>query len=350
MNKITAILVDDEKNALESLALKVQQYFPNITITHKFQNSPLALEEINKNHPQLLFLDIEMPILSGLDLLSKIENPNFEIIFVNDSPYFLDTQRTLHKLKLEYSNVEFLTFRKNQGQHIATLAGISKASGDYLITMDDDLQHPVEEIPKLIEAVTTNPNIEGFFAIPNYRERKHSIWRTLASFIFKKIDIIFIDKPKGLILSSFRIMTSDLAKSLVKNYNAMPAVSSLMVNSTNSLMNIKVEHENRLYGDTNYSLTKLITLSLNGILHYSSLPLRILGFIGVLGFLASMIFVIFIFFRKLIIGIDYPGYASTVSLISFFGGLNLLAFGIIGEYLIRIIKEQQKADIDDLLK
>lgn len=82
MNKITAILVDDEKNALESLALKVQQYFPNITITHKFQNSPLALEEINKNHPQLLFLDIEMPILSGLDLLSKIENPNFEIIFV----------------------------------------------------------------------------------------------------------------------------------------------------------------------------------------------------------------------------------------------------------------------------
>ncbi|UMB55440.1 response regulator [Lutibacter sp. A64] len=82
MNKTTAIIVDDEKNALESLALKVEKYFPQVTITHKFQNPKLALEEINNNHPQLLFLDIEMPVLSGLDLLSKIENPNFEIIFV----------------------------------------------------------------------------------------------------------------------------------------------------------------------------------------------------------------------------------------------------------------------------
>ena len=82
MNKITAIIVDDEKNALESLALKVEKYFPEIMITHKFQNPQKALEEINSSHPHLLFLDIEMPILSGLDLLSKIDNPNFEIIFV----------------------------------------------------------------------------------------------------------------------------------------------------------------------------------------------------------------------------------------------------------------------------
>lgn len=82
MNKIATIIVDDEKNALESLALKVEKYFPNVNITHKFQNPQKALEQINKEHPSLLFLDIEMPVLSGLDLLSKIENPNFEIIFV----------------------------------------------------------------------------------------------------------------------------------------------------------------------------------------------------------------------------------------------------------------------------
>ena len=81
-NTIQAIIVDDEKYALESLALKVSKYFPNICITHKFQNPQKAVEEINKNHPHILFLDIEMPVLSGFDVLSKIENPNFEIIFV----------------------------------------------------------------------------------------------------------------------------------------------------------------------------------------------------------------------------------------------------------------------------
>lgn len=81
-NTIQAIIVDDEKNAMESLALKVSKYFPNISITHKFQNPQKAVEEINKSHPHILFLDIEMPVLSGFDVLSKIENPNFEIIFV----------------------------------------------------------------------------------------------------------------------------------------------------------------------------------------------------------------------------------------------------------------------------
>jgi two-component system LytT family response regulator len=81
-NIINAIIVDDEKNAMESLALKIAKYFPEICITYTFQNPQKAVEEINKNHPEILFLDIEMPVLSGFDMLSKIENPNFEIIFV----------------------------------------------------------------------------------------------------------------------------------------------------------------------------------------------------------------------------------------------------------------------------
>ncbi|TVZ28203.1 dolichol-phosphate mannosyltransferase/undecaprenyl-phosphate 4-deoxy-4-formamido-L-arabinose transferase [Gillisia sp. Hel_I_86] len=285
--------------------------------------------------------------------LSKMETElgySFEIIFVNDSPFFLETKKMLDYLEQEYVNIKTIAFRKNQGQHIATLAGINRSNGDYVITMDDDLQHPINEIPKLINAITSNVVIEGVFAVPNYLERKHSLWRSFGSYVFKKIDVIFLDKPKGLVLSSFRIMSRDLGKSITKNYNAMPAVSSLMVNATSNLKNIKVDHENRMFESTNYNLSKLITLSLNGILYYSSLPLRILGFIGIIGFLGSMIFIFSIVFRKLLIGIDYPGYASTVSLISFFGGLNLLAFGIIGEYLIRIIKEQQKTELEDLIK
>ncbi|MCF6181612.1 LytTR family DNA-binding domain-containing protein [Lutibacter sp.] len=89
--KINAIIIDDEKNALESLALKIAKYFPQIAVTHKFQNPQKAVQEINQNHPDLVFIDIEMPILSGFDVLSKIENPNFEIIFVTAySEYAID--------------------------------------------------------------------------------------------------------------------------------------------------------------------------------------------------------------------------------------------------------------------
>lgn len=289
-------------------------------------------------------------ITSEINNLEKEENFNFEIIFVNDSPFFVDTQAILNNLREKYSNVKVVNLRKNQGQHIATLAGMSLATGDFIITMDDDLQHPVKEIPKLIKSIHSNPNIEGIFALANYRDKKHNLWRTLGSYILKKIDIIFLEKPKGLVLSSFRIMTKELAIATVNSYNAMPSVSSLMVNCSDNLKNIKVEHNHREFGRTNYTLSKLMTLAINSILYYSSLPLRILGIVGIVGFLGSMVFTFSIIIRKLMIDIDFPGYASTVSLISFFGGLNLFAFGIIGEYLIRIIKEQQKKNLEDIIR
>lgn len=289
-------------------------------------------------------------IVSDLDEIHAEKGFQFEIIFVNDSPFFIDTGVFLNRLERKYGNIKVLTLRKNQGQHVATLVGLSKATGDYIITMDDDLQHPVKEIPKLINAMNSNPLTEGIFAIPNYLERKHSLWRSAGSYIFKKIDLIFLEKPKGLVLSSFRIMTKDLANATVNSYNAMPAVSSLMLNCSNNLKNIKVEHNSREFGKTNYTFPKLMTLAINGILYYSSLPLRILGVIGIIGFLGSMLFIFSVVIRKLLIDIDFPGYASTVSLISFFGGLNLFAFGIIGEYLIRIIREQQKPKLEDLVK
>ncbi len=289
-------------------------------------------------------------IVSDLDEIHAEKGFQFEIVFVNDSPFFIDTGVFLNRLERKYGNIKVLTLRKNQGQHVATLVGLSKATGDYIITMDDDLQHPVKEIPKLINAMNSNPLTEGIFAIPNYLERKHSLWRSAGSYIFKKIDLIFLEKPKGLVLSSFRIMTKDLANATVNSYNAMPAVSSLMLNCSNNLKNIKVEHNSREFGKTNYTFPKLMTLAINGILYYSSLPLRILGVIGIIGFLGSMLFIFSVVIRKLLIDIDFPGYASTVSLISFFGGLNLFAFGIIGEYLIRIIREQQKPKLEDLVK
>jgi len=282
--------------------------------------------------------------------MAKEYNYSLEVIFVNDSPLEHNTASALEKVRNSHSFVRVLTLHKNQGQQLATLAGMSQATGDFVITMDDDLQHSPNDIPLLIQTIQEKKSLDGVFAVPNYLKKKHSLWRNFASYILKKVDTIFLNKPKGLMLSSFRILTKDLNKLIVENHNALPSVSSLMLNATNNLESIQVKHHERDFDKSNYSLPQLVTLALNTILHYSSIPLRIMAFVGLLGFIGSMIFIISIIIRKLMLDIEIPGYASTVTLISFFGGLNLFALGLIGEYLIRVIKEQQKMKLSDLIK
>jgi glycosyltransferase involved in cell wall biosynthesis len=224
------------------------------------------------------------------------------------------------------------------------------AAGKYVITMDDDLQHPVSEIPKLIAAMDANQTMDAMFAHSFYRNKKHKLWRNISSFILNKIDTLFLKKPKGLLKSAFRIMTLDLAQTLTQNYNAMPSISSLIVFNTHNLMNVEVVHSPRKFGKSHYSLHKMISLALNDLIHYSSLPLKIMGFIGIFGFLFSLFFIVLTLIKRIFFNIDFPGYTSTVTLICFFGGLNLFAVGIIGEYLIRIMKEQQKPKLNDLVK
>lgn len=274
----------------------------------------------------------------------------FELILVNDSPWYSETCNALSEIEKMYPFVKVVTLWKNQGQQIALLTGLLFATGKYCITMDDDLQHPVSEISKLIRSMDEHPQIDAIFACPPYHQKKHSHWRNLASATMNKIDTFFLKKPKGLNKSAFRIMRKELAIKLTNNYNAMPSVSSLIIYHTHRLMNIEVDHSPRQFGKSNYTLRKMISLALNDLIHYSSLPLKVLGVVGFAGFLFSIIFILITLIRKLFFGIAFPGYASIVTLISFFGGLNLLAIGIIGEYLIRIIKEQQKPSLSDLVR
>lgn len=282
-------------------------------------------------------------------LFSKLEL-SYELIFVNDSPSYFSTNKTLNSLKNKDENVKVYTLRKNQGQHIAVLAGMKMSSGNYIITLDDDLQHPIKEIPKLLDEISNNAKIDAIFAIPEFRKAKHNFFRRIGSSLINSLTYTYLKKPKNLKGSSFRIVRRELVNFIVNNYNALPSISSLLINSSENIINITVEHNQRAFGKSNYSLSKLLTLTLNNILHYSSLPLKYLGIIGFLVFLLSFIFAAYVIIKKIFWGIDYPGYASTITLISFFGGLNLLGLGIVGEYLIRILKEQQKVELTDLIK
>ena len=135
---------------------------------------------------------------------------------------------------------------------------------------------------------------------------------------------------------------------MLRNYNSTPVISGLLFQITHNVDNVYVEHNSRKFGNSNYSFLKLLGLLLNNIVHYSSFPLRILGVFGLVILFSSLLFIAYIIIGKIFFSIDYPGYASTIILISFFGGLNLFSIGIIGEYLFRIINEQNKINLEDL--
>ena len=276
-------------------------------------------------------------------------NQSCEIIFVNDSPQFLPTVQTLESLKRKHRGVvRILEMRKNRGQHFAVLIGLSQSDGNCVITMDDDLQHAPCEIIKLYRALEENERIDAVFAIPDDRRKKHHAFRNFGSWCLSKIDHVFLNLPSHVIKSSFRMIRSDVVKLMVHNYTSFPAISGLLLQMTNRVINVEVEHHERKFGRSHYTLPRLIDLVFNNIVHCSAFPLKILGIIGLTVFVLSNLFILIIIGQKLLFSISTPGWTSIVVLIAFFGGLNLLGMGIIGEYLIRIIKEQRKANIEDL--
>lgn len=271
----------------------------------------------------------------------------YEIIFINDSPSYEPTNETLNSLKLKSKNVVVLKNRKNIGQQLTLLVGLYHSKGDYVITIDDDLQHPIEEFSQLIDKIIKS-DLDAVFAIPKYSSKKHSLWRNLGSYIINSIDVLFLKKPRGLIKSSFRIIKRDIVDLMKKNYSATPGISSLIVELTHNIENIEVKHNPRKYGKSNYSLFKLISLTLNNVINYSSLPLQILGTIGGVIFAFSIVFILVVLIRRLFFSLTFPGWASVVILVTFFGGINMFAIGLLGEYLIRIIKQQHKPNLEDL--
>lgn len=289
-------------------------------------------------------------IAGEIEQLNRNTSEKHEIIFVNDSPNFSETGEILSELEEKSSFVRVITLRKNQGQHLALIIGMAHVQGKYVVTMDDDLQHPVNELPMLIEAMEEDTDTDAIFAVPLYSKRKSVFWRSAGSFILSKIDNYFLGKPKGIVKSSFRIMKKSLSDCIVNNFNAMPSVSALIIKYTHNIKNVQVEHRERKYGKSTYTLSKLISLTLNNLINFSSLPLKIVGFIGLFAFLFAFIFVGVILFKYFFMGIDYPGYTSIIALTGFLGGLNLLSVGIIGEYLIRILRDLQKPAIKDLIK
>lgn len=264
-------------------------------------------------------------------VFSNLESCDYELIFVNDSPFYLDTIRALENIVETNSKAIVIELMKNFGQQPATLCGIENSKGKYIITMDDDLQHAPEDIPQLIEYQKND------VVIANFKDKKHNIFKRLTSHLKGYFDHIILDKPKNIRLSPYRLINSEVAKLMNKRKTPYPFIPALLFGITNDVVNVPLEHHKRQEGKSHYSLLKMIHVFSNLMINNSSILLRYIGYLGVSIAMSSIIFGIIIFTKKILTEYIVPGWSSTMMAILFFGGMTLFTLGIIGEYLIRII-------------
>jgi len=270
------------------------------------------------------------------DTFSKIM-VDYEIILIDDCSSD-NSWRILKELHQKNNNIKIIHLQKNFGQHNAILCGLNYAQGDYIITMDDDLQNPPEEIPKLIDKIQ-----EGYSVVyGRYKIKYHSRIENFFSKRFQTFVHWILDIPNTVFISSFAILTSDVVKNMIQiksSYIFLPALVRKSV-SANDISNTIVNHHPRIIGKSNYNIRKYLSLSLNLIINYSVLPLLFVGIFGVIISLLSFCYGTYILGRYLIDPTyGLMGWNSTMVTLTFLGGMILFSIAIIGEYLRRILTE-----------
>ena len=262
---------------------------------------------------------------------------NYELILVDDCSVD-GSWRTMKNLREKDKRVKIIHLLRNFGQHNATMCGFNYCNGNYAITMDDDLQNPPEETPKLIERIN-----EGFLVVfGEYIVKKHSKFENFLSKTFQKLIHRILKIPKGIYISGFAIFKSEVIKNAITIKSSYPFLPALICRSTpvNKIANVEVIHKEREAGKSGYNLFKMFKLSLNLLINYSSLPLLLVGIFGFIISILSMGYGAILIVRKIIDpGYGVTGWNSLMVAISFLGGAILMGMGIMGEYLRRILAE-----------
>ena len=266
----------------------------------------------------------------------ELKGAIFELIFINDSPFDDGTCRILDELCSSFSFIKVIELTQNFGQQSALICGISESKGQYIITMDDDMQHNPLDIPKLIEKQAHDIVVASFI------KKRHSIFKRLTSFIKGYFDHIILDKPRHIQLTSFRLFNRVIADNILKIGTSYPFIPALLLLVTKDIVNVQVNHHERLEGKSNYTLRKLFKLFANLLINNSSLLLKWIGYLGLTSALVSLIYSGIIIYRAFVYDVVLQGWTSIMVAILFFGGMIMFTVGILGEYLIRIIHTSEK--------
>ena len=256
---------------------------------------------------------------------------HFEIILVNDGSQD-SSWEVITRLSEQNKIIRGLNLMQNYGQHNALLAGIQGAQYEIIVTIDDDLQHPPEEIPRLASKLS-----EGYDVVYGRPSaRRHSAWRNISSKILKSVIKIVLGAKMGAQSSAFRAFRTILRSGFANFTDAQLSIDVLLSWSTARVTHILVDHQERHVGKSGYSFRKLVLLAFNMLTGYSTLPLRIASVVGLSTSLFGICMFFYVLIRRLVQTTYVPGFAFIASEIALFAGLQLFAIGVIGEYVARL--------------
>jgi glycosyltransferase involved in cell wall biosynthesis len=229
-------------------------------------------------------------------------------------------------------NVRGLRMSRNFGQHNALLSGIREARYDVTVTLDDDLQNPPEEIPKLLGCLA-----EGFDVVYGTPEREqHGLVRNASSQITKIALQSAIGAETARHVSAFRVFRTRLRDAFVTYRGPYVSIDVLLTWGSTRFSHVRVRHDPRRTGASNYSLRKLVTHAFNMMTGFSTLPLQLASLVGFVFTSFGVIVLVVVIVNFLTVGSQVPGFAFLASIVAIFSGAQLFALGIIGEYLARM--------------
>lgn len=246
-------------------------------------------------------LSVVIPVYNAEQSIKKLVNTIFndlnqikiEIILVNDGSKDKSDQHCKELLK-EHNNLKYICLRKNFGEFNAVICGLNIAKGQYSVLVDDDFQNPPSEIIKLYNAAQAG-DFDVVYSF--YETKKHNFIRNFGSNLINYINTFLLKKPSDLYLSSFKIIKKEVVEEIIKFKNPFTYIDGIIFQITDNIGKVKVEHQIRESGESNYNLTKLISLVLTILFGYSLIPLRITLFVGLFSIICSLIYITLYFLK-----------------------------------------------------
>lgn len=285
-------------------------------------------------------LSIVVPVYNGalsvpvlVTALSHLTVPGgIEIVLVNDCSLDNSLEVCRGLCRRDEVALTVVNLARNFGEHNAVMAGLRYAHGAHVITMDDDLQNPPEEVVRLWHHAKDNDYdvVYSYYAV-----KKHSSWRNLGSCLTNWCADHLLDKPKGLYLSTFRCMNAFTVKAVLEHTGPFPYIDGLIMQVTQNIGRMEVAHSPRETGESNYTLRRLVRLFLSMFLNFSVIPLRMatligtcMAALGVAGFLIVLV-------EAFSVGTP-AGWASLMAATLLLAGVQLMMLGLLGEYIGRV--------------
>ncbi len=287
-------------------------------------------------------LSVVIPVYNGSrtieqvvdDLHAVLTSVPFEVVLVNDGSTD-ESEAACQKLVAKYPRtVSFIQLARNFGEHSAVLAGLRRSVGAYVATLDDDGQNPPDQLLVLLDCVRTH----GFDVVyGRYRSKRHNWFRNLGSWFTNAVASVMLRKPRGLYLSSFKIMSRLVVDALGMYQAPFPYLDGMILETTRRIGQVDVEHRERQDGRSGYTLRKLFCLWSNMFLGYSIAPLRWATLAGLGTSALSALFLVWTVFDRLYINPGVTiGIPTVLVCVTFFTGVQLFVMGVVGEYVGRV--------------